>query len=350
MRKSLAKVNPNPFRHMDRYPIKRDKIEALKKSINDTDFWENIVAREGKGGTIEIAYGHHRLTALNEIYGPRKQFDFIVKDLSDTDMARIMAHENMEEWGSQADVEQETIRAIVEGYAEGLIDLPLINSRLPKSQVRYAPSFTPGSTHGHDHEYPYTIEMLVEFLGWTRSKVEIALQSLFLIEQEFLSEDDYKGLTQTEAKAVNRETAEVARRVKAQEKQLAKKFKGNEKAQKQAAKSVNEYKKRTSAVIREAVNKSKQSDRRGGSTLRENISAAKVSAGTVTKKAPDINAFVPKVARQLNTMLDEDSALATQLNAIIKHKKKVSSSNSKVLLAALDALITNASTFKKRLK
>ena len=67
MKKALKNVNANPFRHIDRYPIQEDKISALKKSIEDTDFWENIVARE-VGGKIEIAYGHHRLAALRELY------------------------------------------------------------------------------------------------------------------------------------------------------------------------------------------------------------------------------------------------------------------------------------------
>ena len=38
-----------------------EKIESLAKSINQTGFWDNILARK-KNGKIQIAYGHHRLS------------------------------------------------------------------------------------------------------------------------------------------------------------------------------------------------------------------------------------------------------------------------------------------------
>ena len=51
MKIQLKNVRPNPFRHIDRYPIREEKIAALKKSISDTDFWENLVARDMGDGT-----------------------------------------------------------------------------------------------------------------------------------------------------------------------------------------------------------------------------------------------------------------------------------------------------------
>ena len=68
MKIELKNVTANPFRHIERYPIQADKITALKKSIKDTDFWENIVARDMGDGTFQIAYGHHRLSALSDLY------------------------------------------------------------------------------------------------------------------------------------------------------------------------------------------------------------------------------------------------------------------------------------------
>src|SRR5215475_1914233 len=118
MRIAVADLRPNPFRHLERYPIDRDKVDALKRSIKDTTFWDNLLVRKANGN-FECAYGHHRLVALQEL-----RVDYIdvpVRDLDDTVMAQIMAHENMEEWGHSSAVEQETVRAIIEGYAEGRI-------------------------------------------------------------------------------------------------------------------------------------------------------------------------------------------------------------------------------------
>ena len=83
-----------------------------------------------------------------------------MRDLSDTKMAQIMAHENMKEWGASADVETETIRAIVQGYADGRIELPELPNNVNK--VRYAPS--EGSPTSEN--LPYTAETLAAFLGW----------------------------------------------------------------------------------------------------------------------------------------------------------------------------------------
>ncbi len=69
MRFQLKNIQPNPFRHVDRYPITKEKVEALRESIRTTGFWDNIVARE-VNGKAEITYGHHRLVALREEYGP----------------------------------------------------------------------------------------------------------------------------------------------------------------------------------------------------------------------------------------------------------------------------------------
>lgn len=124
MKVKLKDVHPNPFRNMERYPIHKQKILQLKNSIQSTDFWDNIVARKREGGGIEIAYGHHRLTALNKLYSGTKEFNWIVRDLDDDEMLKIMAHENLDEWGHDSAIERETIRAVVEAYGRGQIALP----------------------------------------------------------------------------------------------------------------------------------------------------------------------------------------------------------------------------------
>jgi hypothetical protein len=96
---------------MDKYPILRNKVDALKASINQTSFWDNVLARPAPGqpGKVEIAYGHHRLTAVREL--EIKEVDLIVKDLDDSTMLKIMANENLDDWKMSVSVVNETVSA-----------------------------------------------------------------------------------------------------------------------------------------------------------------------------------------------------------------------------------------------
>lgn len=211
MKFKVGSIQPNPFRNMDKYPIRKEKVDALRESLRTTGFWDNVVARV-VGGKPQIAYGHHRLIALREEFGPSHEVELIVKELSDTDMLRIMARENMEEWGSSAIVELETIRATVVAYAEGKIELVQIVGDTNKSKLRYAPSFATGDARGAGRERPYTAQTVGEFIGWIRSggraqdKVANVLAALELIELGLLRERDFEGLTTKQAEAVVEET------------------------------------------------------------------------------------------------------------------------------------------------
>src|ERR1035441_7673536 len=213
----IADIQPNPFRHMDRYPIRREKVKARRESMPTTDFWDNVVARVDSYGKPQIAYGHHRLVALREEYAPDHEVSLIVRDLDDTHMLQVTARENLEEWGTSAAVEHETVRAVVEAYAKGQIKLPAPPSSVQRG-LRFAPSFVEPSvsdrseTDGH----PYTASQIGEFLGWLKpsgdvqDKVHDALAALELIEDDVLKEADFDGLTTMQAHAV----VEQARRAK----------------------------------------------------------------------------------------------------------------------------------------
>src|SRR5262249_27245605 len=96
---NVSDVVANPFRHIDRYPISEDKIAALVASMNRTGFWPNVLCRH-VNGKYQLAYGHHRWIAYERKYGRDGTIDLIVKDLSDEVMLRVMADENMREWGA----------------------------------------------------------------------------------------------------------------------------------------------------------------------------------------------------------------------------------------------------------
>jgi len=109
MKVKLGSVKANPFRNIEGYPLSFEKVEALKKSINQTGFWDNLVGRE-KNGEVQIAYGHHRLDAARQVLGDDYQMDLNIRDLDDATMIQIMASENMAEWSSDIKVVDESVR------------------------------------------------------------------------------------------------------------------------------------------------------------------------------------------------------------------------------------------------
>lgn len=111
MQINVSKIDTNPYRHIDKYPINREKVEALKTSINQTGFWDNILLRPN-GDRFQLAYGHHRLTAIKEL--GLETVDVPVRDLDDATMLRIMANENMDEWRASPAVINETVFAAKE--------------------------------------------------------------------------------------------------------------------------------------------------------------------------------------------------------------------------------------------
>lgn len=180
----VAEIRPNPFRAIERYPLQDQKIKALRESIRATSFWDNLVARMGDDGKPEIAYGHHRLEAVRQELGSDAEVWLIIRDdMSDTQMLKIMLRENMEEWQTNALLDQASVRAVVDAYADDKIQLRPPESKARKDRLRHAPSFRQGYVAGTDRQHhPYTAATLASFLGWDRTKAETTLAALELIE------------------------------------------------------------------------------------------------------------------------------------------------------------------------
>lgn len=331
MKIALSKIQPNPFRHMGRYPIKRDKIDALKKSIKDTSFWANIVGRSDGNGGVELAYGHHRLVALRELFDPSTKIDLIVRKLDDTSMAKIMANENMDEWGSQADVEQETIRAIIEGFAEGLIDLPGIAKTRNQTELRYAPHFRLGPTKGADRSHPYTTAMLCEFLGWNVEKVRTALNALNLIEQGGVHESEYIGLSTTQARALTLETRRSLDRAE----QLAQIAENSGRVKR--AKAVRTAGKAEAKQVSKALSKGfkdKEITKRTASDIARHVR----TEGHKSITPPDINPLALTLAQRIDNFLNPHSTHGKRIAEVVKFKKYLDKDRSNDLLVSFRAL------------
>lgn len=330
MKVKLKNVRPNPFRDMETYPCKQDKLGALKRSIEDTEFWENIVARKCKGG-IEIAYGHHRLAALQEVCSPNTEFNFIIRDLSDTEMAKIMASENMEEWGSDADVEQETVRAIVKGYADGRIDLGTMPAKTAKASIRYAPNFAIGDGGVARPDHPYTSEMLMKFLGWNEFRVKTALQSLSLVESGKAKAETFKGLSAKQAQVTNEL---VKRHTKSAEfKAKLARDRGDEKAAKR-------FDKDAKNKATKVVTTLSRGFRDGSISTRSAGEAAFKAANPLgkTDELPEINRKAKSLANSMSKMLTDDSQQGLALAEIVKFSKHLNEESLESLSLALSGL------------
>jgi hypothetical protein len=198
-------LRPNPFRRLDEYPIDRAKVAALKRSFAATGYWSNIVGRPKGTEEVEIAYGHHRLVALQQSLGPDAEVEIIIRDLTNDQMLRMMAQENLDEWGGTAWAEVEAVRATLDAAARGEITLPAVPANTPKENVR---ELSPGPVIVR-----YTKASVAQFLGWAKkandgrtlqpnAACEFAFKALDLIELGKLKPADLKRLTRREGEAL----------------------------------------------------------------------------------------------------------------------------------------------------
>lgn len=199
---AVLQLRPNPFRELDDYPIDRDKVDKLKESISETGFWGTIVARK-KGNAFEIAFGHHRQVALVElqqegIIGKSEKVDIIVRDLTNEQMIQLMARENLEEWGTNAYIEAQTVESTIRAYGAGEIELPE-PIRTDSKHLRTSPGPRGGQ---------YTMASVALFLGWTKADGQpnhacnVAFQMLDAFELGIVSRKELRGVKRDVAREI----------------------------------------------------------------------------------------------------------------------------------------------------
>ena len=364
MKVALKDVHPNPFRDTDNYPIKSQKILQLKASIQSTEFWENVVARKRTDGGIEIAYGHHRLTALRDMYSPDTTFNWIVKDLDDADMIKIMAMENMEEWGHDASIELETVRAVVLAYAEGKISLSSPNKKTSDHHLRYAPGFcfenqlvkrcSQVAGEHQDRSYPYTAMTVQMFLGDTMStpKVQSALQALCMIERGFLKYQDISRLTSWQCQTLVTETEKSIRLAEQIRKDAERKAKAEAPTPAIAKTMVTEAKKAANKIIKTTTTEVAKVVKEGTAKARQAATDARVGSQPKAKELPEIDKAASSLVSSITTFLDPEKPSGTgdKLTQIIKHKEHLSTSTKCNLDRALEVLIEHAQGYRASLK
>lgn len=189
---ALKNVVSNPFRDLQQFPLSQRKIDKLANSIRKTGWWENIPGRI-VNGQLQLAHGHHRLAALRSVLGEDATAEFIVQELSDDAMLKMMAAENDEDWGGDLRSVIETVKATVQALADRRVIL-CVDPKTQKHNLRYAPSFIAGIKPCRSElpDIPYSATALAEYLTyvkrrdsdtWTADdKVLAALNVLELIE------------------------------------------------------------------------------------------------------------------------------------------------------------------------
>jgi len=364
MKVALKDVHPNPFRDTNNYPIKPQKILQLKASIQSTEFWENVVARKRAGGGIEIAYGHHRLTALREMYSPDTTFNWIVKDLDDADMIKIMAMENMEEWGHDASIELETVRAVVLAYGDDKIGLSSPNKKTRDNQLRHAPGFCfenqinklcAGSNPAHiKRTHPYTSETVKEFLGRTMSieKVKSSLQALCMIERGFLKYEDLSGLTPPQCRTLVTETEKSIRFAEHVKKEAERKSKAEAPTPAIANAMIKEANQTAEKIIKTTTSSVAKAVHEGTNKAKEAATKARVGSNPKAKELPEIDKAARSIAYQIESYLDpyKSGGTGAKISLVIEHKNHMSTETKIELDRSLETLIEYAQGYRAGLK
>lgn len=404
---AIKDILPNPYRHIQRYPIRPEKVAALRESLRTTGYWDNVVGRP-KNGRVEIAYGHHRLVALKEEFGPDQPVEVITRPLSDEQMLQIMARENMEEFGTSAAVEQETVRAVVEAAAQGTIQLEEPAPTTKKSALRYAPSFLAGGEATADRSVPYTARSIGAFLGWLRDngepqeKVSSSLWALHLIEEGLLKESNFDGLSSSQAQKVveqvrrvrereiaaaeaerreaERKAREAERRYRDLERerqrleQEATRARGAErqqKAQLDAARAAREQREAAIAKKRAEQELAKEQEREKlaaketrrkavtvGRAISKQFAEQKIAVKDADKVAEELaprpegpprnpGGMADRLVASLNGVLtpEHDPQRLAKLTALVKHRGRLPETNRKALIESLRALAGRAERY-----
>lgn len=348
MRVQLKNVLPNPFRDLDHYPINGQKIEALKKSIKDTEFWDNIVCRKVEGGKVEIAYGHHRLHALNDLYDGDHSISLIPKKLGNEKMLQIMAHENLQEWGHVSDIERETVRAVVTAFGNDEISLSRPAATTDTSKVRLAPNYCFGSS-AVTAEHPYTGSTIANFLGWEEKTVQYTLRALCLIEEGNLNDNHLDSLTHNASRVV----VDEVRRVLVTKETILKDAKRDGMTEtpakaRQIMRKATELGTSLVSVTAMAVSDALKA----GESIATAIANGRKARAKVMPEddvLPDISKMASSIANKLNNFLDPDKAFGEQIEEVVEYKKHLGSSAINDLVMSLSTVIEYAEGFKHQL-
>ena len=198
----LEDVLCNPNRDLTFNPYNENKIAELMFSIEKRAFgitWSLGSHRSPREIRTGLRSAPCRGCAALWGYGG----EFIVKELDDDKMLRMMDLENSKEYGYSILSLLEVVKAVVNALAEGRIPpFKLVHSK--EDNIRYAPSFIPGKKPSSGNlplDKPYTVLDIAKHLGTkylesnpgtstgkgASRKIRVALDTLWLLETKDLT-------------------------------------------------------------------------------------------------------------------------------------------------------------------
>jgi len=353
----LSEIVANPYRNMDKYPVDEAKIEALEKSMKNTGFWENVIGRRNNG-KVELAYGHHRWVTLQRMNGedPKTKMPINLTDISDENMLRIMADENMQEWGTNAKVVHETIRAVVDAYAADEIKL-----KKPEGTqyIRYAPLFCVKRDvlkSRTSKSFPYTAHTIADFLGRTwkqpdgrpKERIKQALESLQAEEEKLIDLSDCGGLGTSQVSAVVKEAKTIQNHYNV----LGEASGDEEYAKKMKKKGKEEAKKAAKEATKKMQDESDKTGTAKSVGMRGVLKDMKKKRPKlpIEERLPSIQKFVWKLSGELGIILAKSDPRWIQINEVIKVKEHLDDDTKLTLDIALEDLINRCEELRVSMK
>lgn len=365
MKLKLKDVQNNPFRDLKGNPLIEAKIEELVNSIEISGYWDNCIAVK-RGGKYCLAYGHHRLEAAKR--AGLTEADFIIKDLDDAMLIKVMDLENRETYASSPASLIEAVKAVVNALAEGSIPTFEIDPKTSEDRRRYAPSYVPYNAcagENKDARKAYTASNIAQFLGRTMAKGEgdrpakaivaaldfLCLKELGKINNAVLVKDNHpisstklveitteikqrhvaevvrRGKTQAELETLRAKQLEAQAKAKADEKKAEEDHKALVKKLADAKRAENEAKadklaaeikeKDTRAKEKDALNKQRVKD------LDDQLAAKKLweAEQAVQDAYMPIRRDVESLIGKLETMVSERNPLREEVKALAKQSK-----------------------------
>jgi hypothetical protein len=313
-------------------------------SIGETGFWTNVIVRKSSDGKgYEQAYGHHRIEAARR--SGIKEADFVVRDLDENMMLKMMELENQEDYRYCPLSLLESVKAVVNALAAGRI-APFEHTKTSGGEAgfaRLAPSFAPKNGQVDklstwDETKTYTTADVAEYLGyttkytgfaeknrkgenktWTHTdyKVRAALDALYLLEVKAITTAtikdmnwsslgkfvaDIKAKREREILRTKKTAAEVEK-IAAESRRLREEQKAKEK------KAEEEHK----ALVKKLAEAKREEDRKKAKEIKERIEAkqeeaAKVAETYEVKKAV-LETKVEEIKQKEVEAIKEDSYL-----------------------------------------
>lgn len=319
---NMAVVKANPYRRVAAYPIIKEKVEALKESIETTGWWENIVGRR-VGKTIEVAYGHHRLEALKQL--GYTDFSMLIHEMDEDCMAQMMVRENDDVYSPNADTDREALDTIVQGVAKGALHLPDSARQDGRGGGQSGLSFTvSGDT------VKTSVRALAAYTGWSQRRVQGAVAQLQAIQENLLDASDFKGMN----------VGQAERTARAAINDFTRQTKGQGATPAQARKSVRKVAKEVAKETRE---------KRVGERLIGAKSADLRRKRDDAGKVPDINTFAVDLAKQLEKVVQRGSLQADQLEQVTQYRGYLSKSARTALESSIASLQSRLAKASKEL-